>query len=332
MNGAQTLELGETTLTGGVQPATPPSADQPTLAAYAERWLAGLSGLRPRTLEGYRHSLNRHLLPRLGDRPLAEIQVDDVIQVITELNELGYAAWTVRTIMTPLSRVFSHAIRKGVIRESPMSRLDRSERPSVWAKEQRVLNSDEIAALLDAAPRRYRTLLATAVFTGLRQNELLALRWEHVDFREQLIHVRTALDRHGRHVQPKTRNAIRDVVLIPALARLLLAHRSSSPFAGRTDYVFASRAGTALHWRNASRRVLGVALQDADLGHLRWQDLRHTFASMCIANGASIMFLTRQLGHSRPDVTLRVYGHLFDNALHAQRTRDLLELQFAALL
>ena len=302
------------------------SAPIPLLAEYASGWLEGIAGLvRPRTLEGYRYRLERHVLPRLGDLRLDEITVDDVLALIGDLRERGYSGWTIRSILCPFSRLLSHAVRRDVIAVSPLSKLDRTERPAVWVREQRVLNRDEIGRLLAAAPPRYRTLLATAVLSGLRQSELLALRWRDIDVADEVIHVRGALDRAGRDVPPKTQHAIRDVVLMPALAAALAEHRARSAFNDADDYVFASRVGTPLHWRNVSRRALKPALTKAGIAPIRWHDLRHTFASLLIAGGANVVVTSRQLGHGSSDITLRVYSHLFDRAEQAQRTRDMLQ-------
>ena len=234
--------------------------------------------------------------------------------------------------MTPLSRLLNHAVRRGAISVNPISQLERTERPAVWAAEQKILMREEIAQLLEGAPARFRTLLATAVFTGLRQGELLGLLWAEVDFKDGVINVRKSLDRHGRRQEPKTRRAARDVVLMPALASSLAQHREASTFADAHDYVFASSAGTPLHWRNIARRALQPALRNAGIPYVRWHDLRHTFASMLISNGANIAYVSRQLGHGSSDITLRCYSHLFDRAEHAQRTRNALEQSFSALL
>lgn len=326
------LSLSTGVSTGGFVLATTigtarhPALPVPLLAEYAATWLESIRGLvRPRTYEGYAYRLERHVLPRLGERRLDEIGVDDILALIGDLREGGYSGWSIRSVLTPLSRLFSHAVRRDVIAASPISKLDRSERPTVWKREQRILNPDEIRRLLDAAPPNYRTLLAAAILTGLRQSELLGLRWRNIDFEEGLIGVRNALDRHGGDVPPKTQHAVRDVVLIPALAEALQEHREQSRFKAADDYVFASQVGTPLHWRNVSRRVLKPALKQAGIEPLRWHDLRHTFASLLIAGGANVVFTSRQLGHGSSDITLRVYSHLFDRAEQAQRTRDLLE-------
>ena len=303
-----------------------PVSQAPLLAAYAVGWLESIAGqVRPRTLEGYRYRLERHVLPRLGDHRLDEIGVEDVLDLINDLRERGYSGWSIRSVLTPLSRLFSHAVRRDVIVVSPVTKLDRSERPSVWRREQRILNREEIGRLLESAPTRYRTLIATAILSGLRQSELLALRWRDVDFSDQVIHVRGALDRHGHDVPTKTRHALRAVVLMPALATRLAEHRAGSPFKDEDDFVFSSLVGTPLHWRNISRRGLAPALKKAGIAPIRWHDMRHVFASLLVAGGANIAFVSRQLGHGSPAITLGIYAHLFDGAEQAQRTREMLQ-------
>ncbi len=297
----------------------------------AEEWLGSLNGLRDRTVEDYTRTLRLHVLPRFGNRLIDSLDVEDILRFLKEL-DANYTAWTVKTILTPLSRLLSYAVRVGVLDASPVSKLDRWDRPSVRFRAHRILEQHEIAPLLDAAPAQYRTVLASALFTGTRQNELLALRWKHLDFVAGFVRVRTSLDRQGQDAPLKTDNAVRDVVLIDSLARLLRAHHRSSRFTERDDFVFASRTGSALHWRNVTRRCLQHAVRDAGIEPIRWHDLRHTYASMLIATRASITFVSRQMGHADPSITLRVYGHLFDAAKYAKRTRATLDEAYGSLL
>src|SRR3954447_3400024 len=218
------------------------SASIPVLTQYAAIWLEGLEGLvQPSTVEAYAGRLQRHLLPRLGERPLDEIEVDDILALISDLRKQGYSGTTIAATLTPLSRLFGHAVRRGLIEVNPMSKLDRSERPRVSRQERPVLNPEEIGRLLQAAAPRFRTLLATAILSGLRQGELLGLHWRDVDFDHELIHVRTALDRKRRDAPPKTERAVRSVVLMPALAEALRQHKRETRFDQPDDYVFTTR-------------------------------------------------------------------------------------------
>ena len=286
----------------------------------------GLEGLvQPSTVEAYAGRLQRHVLPRLGERRLDEIDVDDILALISDLRKQGYSGTTIVATLTPLSRLFKHAVRRGLIEVNPVSKLDRSERPRVSRQERPVLNPEEIGRLLEAAAPRFRTLLATAILSGIRQGELLGLHWRDVDFDNQLIHVRTALDRKRRDVPPKTQRAVRDVILMPALAQALRQHKTETSFNHPDDYVFTTRTGTPHHAPHIGQRALKPALEKAGLQPVRWHDLRHTFASLLIAGGANITFVSRQLGHTSSQITLGVYAHLLDREEQARRTREMLQ-------
>jgi integrase len=145
-------------------------APVPTLTQYAASWLESLEGLvQPSTVEAYAGRLQRHVLKRLGERRLDETGVDDVLALISELRKKGYSGTTIAATLTPLSRLFAHAARRGLIEVNPVSKLDRSERPRVSRRERPVLSPEEIGRLLEAAAPRFRTLIATAILSGLRQ-------------------------------------------------------------------------------------------------------------------------------------------------------------------
>ena len=239
------LRSGTSTIRPGEASAASDSRAAESLAEYAERWLVNVQGgVRSRTFDSYSSQLRLHVLPLLGDRAMSSLSAEDVLELIDRLRGAGYTGWTIRTAMTPLSRLLNHAVRRGVIAVSPISRLDRTERPAVWTAEQKVLKREEIRRLLMAAPPRFRTLLATAILTGLRQGELLGLTWTEVDFDQEVVKVRSSLDRQGQRLEPKTRHARRDVVLMPSLGRLLQEHREASNFVAASDFVFSSQRGT----------------------------------------------------------------------------------------
>jgi integrase len=310
------------------------SPTKATFGEVAEAWIETQGELRPRTLDAYRSALRVHLLPRFGRLKISQLTEDHVALLIAEMRAKGRAAWTVRSALTPLHRTFSYAVRRGMIESNPMDRLERGERPSVGRREMRILDRAEIGAMLEAADEQYRPLLATAVFTGLRLGELLGLTWANVDFDAGMVGVRRQLDRNGQRVETKTAQAVRDVVLMPALGRTLKEHRlRSSPDA---ELVFHSATGKGLDHtvprRALARAVKAAGLHGGDRPKLRVHDLRHTFASLLIASGGNVVFVSRQLGHASPDITLRAYSHLFDAAEHAQRASEALERGFGAVL
>lgn len=110
------------------------------------------------------------------------------------------------------------------------------------------------------------------------------------------------------------------------------APRLASRHSTDTDFVFASQAGTPLGHHNVARRGLEPALEAAKLPRLTWHDLRHVAASALIAEGASVAYVSRVLGHANPAITLSVYAHEFARVEHADRTRDAMEAAFGELL
>jgi integrase len=226
---------------------------------------------------------------------------------------------------------------------NPVGGLERGERPALEAREKRVLTASEVARLLDAAPDAYRTLLATAAYTGLRVGELLGLTWTDIDFTGGFVHVRKQVERGSRErVAPKTRNAVRDVVLVPGLARILNTHRENAfarGFAQPHNLVFCTSKGTPLNERNVAQRGLGRAVADARLDEtgkppVTMHSLRHGFASHLILDlGLDVVQVSRLLGHARPSITSDVYAHLFAQARHADDIRRrIAESEFGRVL
>jgi integrase len=124
---------------------------------------------------------------------------------------------------------------------------------------------------------------------------------------------------------------------MPSLGALLREHKIGSPHDGATDPVFATATGRPMYYRNVTRRGLRAAMVKAGIVRegeppIRFHDLRHTYASLLIAQGLNVVFISRQLGHAAASMTLDVYGGQFDRAEHAQRAAEGLEEAFSATL
>jgi integrase len=190
----------------------------------AEQWLdrqAQRRDLRASSLYWYAAALRLHVVPRIGALEVGEVTVDQIAEMVRELQQAGYAGSTITSILIPTNQIFDHAVRRGLARANPVRGLERHERPKIVRVEMRILDRDEIDRLLQAAPDKYRTVLATAIFTGLRLGELTGLRWVDVDLAAGLIRVRRQAYSAGQTGPLKTPNARRDVLLTPALAQLL---------------------------------------------------------------------------------------------------------------
>lgn len=227
--------------------------DLPTLRAgrvtfgdVAHEWLGNverlveLDELAPRTRDGYREGLEQHVLPDFESRLVASITADDLVRWHTRQRLLGVSAWTIRKRWMPFRLALQHAARHGLIPTNPADLLTRRERPKPGPSSVRFLSRDEVGRLLAHAPMRYRAAIAIGLFAGLRISELVGLTWEDVDFDERVIRVRWQMESKGKNPkrrQVKTDAGRRDVVLMPALARLLREHRVASPCSRDEDLV-----------------------------------------------------------------------------------------------
>ncbi len=326
-----------------------PLSPRLTFGEVAARWLAEFETKviagerRDRTFDLYRSQLHRHLLPRLGRRRLVLITADDVVALGRDLQANGLSPWTVKRILGALSCVFTFALRRGYVGTHPFHRLERDERPHPLRSDQRVLTRTELARMFNACPRRYRPLLVTGAYTGMRLSEVLGLSWDDVDFAAGVIHVRHQLARGRRgvpphRIPPKTRASVREIPLLPQLAAVLRQHKRGSRFTSGSDYVFATGHGTAFLHHNVSKRALRRAATGAGLDRpgrrVRFHDLRHTFASHLIIDiRLDVVQVSRILGHARTSMTLDTYTHLFEEARHGADVRaELAKSDFANLL
>jgi integrase len=156
---------------------------------------------------------------------------------------------------------------------------------------------------------------------------------DEIDHDEQEIHVRYQMSRQGKRVKLKTTAAERDIVLMPALGKIHRRRRLRMKHSRGTDLVFQSelRPGeTMTYW--SLRLRFSRAAGRAGIKRVTPHTMRHTFASILIAEGRTVEFVRDQLGHAHTSTTLDTYSHLFDAARHAQEARDGLEGNFGEML
>lgn len=269
-----------------------------------------VDGLKPTTLDTYGSLFKTHIQPPpFGDLLLHEASSDDVEDLLARMRSEEKAAKTIVNAYKLLSQIFAFAIKKGWCTENPCKfvkapRLERS-------KEIRFLSQGELSALLLAVdPEKGifgdtdRALYLTAAMSGLRQGELLALRWRDVDWEASRIRVRRNYVR-GHWVTPKSTAGSRAVPLIDMVAGELDRHYKRSAYQGDDDLVFAHPdKGTVLGHRALSERFK-KALKAAGLRPIRFHDLRHTFGT-CIAADGKIAPRTLQewMGHGDLKTTM----------------------------
>jgi integrase len=176
-------------------------------------------------------------------------------------------------------------------------------------------------------------LFELLAYTGVRIGEGLGLTWADIDFEGGTLHVHRQLTRWREHGPLKTEAGRREVELAPAMVRLLRDEWLASPFRGGDAFVFATSTGRRRDYRHvgdAFRLAVRRSGVRAD-GRLSLHSLRHHYASLLVGGGLDVVYVSRQLGHANPAVTLRVYAHVFARREHAARARAALEASHAAM-
>lgn len=291
-----------------------------TVSELLDQWLESRrDSLKPTTVEAYEWAIESHLKKKLGRRKLVDLSPSDVAKMRADLTK-ELKTWSIKKIETPLKSALQVAVREGWISTSPYSKLLSHERLKADQREMRTLSTQEIQVLLTSTTSpRWRTLFSTLLFTGLRISEALALSWQDVNLEDSLIYVR----------QGKTTAAKRDVMMIPSLRALLRAHKLQQ--APGVQLVFGRPSG-ASQSRRECLRALRVAEKKAGLPNYTLHELRHTFASILIAQGELPTFVASQMGHADPGVTMKTYAHLFEKEESITRASERLQAAFGGMV
>jgi integrase len=304
-----------------------------TFKAFAERWVKGLHDLKPSTRRAYESVLAYQLVPAFGDLALTALGIEDVNAWLRS-REGTLRVKTLRNALGLLHKILEDARESGYVSVNRLSRSRALRRPRAIreadAVEIEVLTPTEVNRLLDALPAAHYPLFLTAVMTGVRLGELLALQWGDVDEASHRLHVRRTAYR-GHFYVPKTRRSRRAIDIGDQLLGVLSNTRrerygEAPPSSDALLFPNAERAPLDPDWLR--RRVWAPALAAAGLRHVRIHSLRHTFASMLIAQGENPKYISSQLGHASIQITLDRYGHLFPDEKRTAATR--LEAQLSA--
>ena len=293
----------------------------PTLKEYVANWLKTYvaSNCKPSTAANYRQVCQRHLYPTLGTRRLDEVSRSNIKQLVATWNSQGLKKRTILNILTPLREAYNHAIDDGVALVNPVAKVGMIVRGcQVTSAHIDPLSSREVRALLATAKERFpllHPLFLCAVRTGMREGELIGLRWDNIDFHGSFIEVRHNVVRR-QETTTKT-HKIRRIDLSPqlgaALSNLKETRQLELSMEGQTlpQWIFLTPHGHRMT-PEVLRKGFYACLEQAGLRRVRFHDLRHTFASLLIQQGANVKYIQSQLGHGSISITLDVYSHLFE--------------------
>jgi integrase len=280
------------------------------LDALCREWLATRRGnVAERTIE-YDEGMVARIVSVLGNLPVQEITVRDVRRLLTKTAML--AERTRAGMLATFRQVMEMAVAEGLIVRDPSAALMRHERPKQRAKRRgRRLSPSELEAVISTAEKlvpSFASLIVLLAYTGLRAREALGLRWQDVDLDSATIRLRWQLSRDDRaYVPVKTEAGNRDLPILPALRRRLVAHRLASPWTRPGDPVFAATSGGPKAYRNL-RRALETISDELEID-LVSHDFRRSLASfLIIAARADEGAVTGVLGHANIATTRRLYA------------------------
>lgn len=287
----------------------PPEVDlKRTLAQATDAWIASLKAQGSRSLSSYRDHVRLYIAPHLGNVPVSQVTKGQVIRWRDGLTG-KLAPKTINVVLGCLSSSFRFFVDSGWTDSNPCHGIRRLEVPDgvyTWIR-----TREEITKLLIECPRGVREIVAIALGTGMRLDEILHLHWADIDIDRRLVAVHRG--RQGTVKSGKAR-------WIPILDAMLPVFRDLALKRGGAELVFPGEA-EKLTGKVRARTKPGIqfpfkqAVERAGLSpKLRFHDLRHTFASHWVLDGGDIFRLSRVLGHSTVVVTQKFYAHLAPTA------------------
>ena len=278
-------------------------------------WALQVDETRPNRRESTRARdasyLKNLVLPTFSDVELAAVHPNNIRVWIADLQDQGYAPATIAKAYQILSRAFRVAVSDGLIARTPCREI---KLPKNDRDEKRFLTAAEAEDLSNAIDPRYRALVLTATYTGLRFGELAALRTNDLDLLRGTLRVDEQLSRQGSWKMVagplKSKKAYRTIGIPAFLCEELAAHIAQYP--SGSDFVFSHAQGGPLDYNRFRRRHWKPAVEASVGPPCTPHDLRHTHVAMLIAENQSPRYIADRLGHESTRTVLDVYGHLYE--------------------
>jgi integrase len=291
-----------------------------TVKEYLTRWLADYvkPNLSPRGYERYESIIRVHLIPALSGIVLTQLRPEHIQQHYTAMTKAGLSARSVRYHHVVLHKALATALKWGLVVRNAADGVDV---PRAHPGEMQTWDGSELNKFLEAAKStQYHALFYVALFTGMRRSELLALRWQDIDFIYSQIYVNRSMHqlKDGSFVftAPKTDKSRRTIALSPSTFLMLESYRKAQEveckMLGVTlqdSALIFSTLGKPLR-PNTVTRAWGMLAAKAGVKVIRLHDARHTHASLMLKQGIHPKVVQERLGHSTISITLDTYSHV----------------------
>lgn len=297
-----------------------------TLAEYLNKWLLDYAkpNLSPRGYERYESITRVHLIPSLGNIIMTQLRPDHLQSHYTDKLNSGLSALSVRYLHTVIHKALQTAVKRGLVTRNVADGVDV---PRARRNDMQTWDEYEVNRFLETAKEStYYELFFLALFTGMRRGELLALRWQDIDFLFGQISVNRSLHQllGGKHgdgsyvfTQPKSERSRRTIALSPSVILTLQDYKEKQAAIrdklGITlkddDLVFSNLEGKPLR-PNTVSRAWSMLAAHAGVKVIRLHDARHTHASLLLKQGVHPKIVQERLGHASIQITLDTYSHV----------------------
>jgi len=308
-----------------------------TVAQAGAKWIGDAEDrLEPATVESYQQHLDDHIIPFIGTVKLSQLTVPLIREFMDRLRSQKRSPDMIKRVVGDLGSILADAQERGWVAQNVVRSLShRKKRREAERRQKRKLkvgedipSPEEIRAIVSKLEGRWRPILMTAIFTGLRASELRGLRWEDVDLKNKKaeLHVRQRADKFLSIGKPKSVSGQRTVPLLPIVVNTLREWKLACP-KSEHGLVFPTGAGQIEYHSNIVVRGLapvqiaaGVVTKDGKAKYTGLHALRHFYASWCINRkedgglGLPLKTVQHRLGHSTIQMTADVYGHLFPSS------------------
>ncbi len=301
-------------------------APQQKVGSFLTQWLEDVHKytVRPRTYEKYESMLRLHLVPGIGHLQLQKLAPQHLQRFYAKKLEEGLSPTSVIGLHKVLHLALEKAVRWNLV---PRNVCEVVDPPRQVRYEFHPLNEEQIQQFLKAAAgHRLEALFVLSLASGMRKAELMALKWQDINFsagtlqvRRVLTHMPAKLNGKGGYVEaePKTEKSRRSIVIAPFALEKLRHHRArqleaklkAGPAWKENDLVFCSSVGGHLHTSRDVFTQFKKLLAKAGLPDIRFHDLRHTSATVLLSLGIHPKVVQEMLGHSQIGITMDVYSH-----------------------
>ena len=294
-----------------------------TVAEWVRLWFETYSkpSIREQTAYYYNNYIEKHIVPGIGSIRLDKLTTLQIQQFYNklktsgrvqryehiELKDKGLSNRFIRGVHGVLNSALEQAVKERLITSNP---AEGCKLPKIEKKEMKVLLPEQIGAYLQEANRRgLLPAYYLELTSGLRRGELLALLWTDLDVESMTISVTKQVNRVNGQLkvsQPKTSNSIRTIPIPKQAVDLLILEHEKHP---DNPYLFPSPKTGTMYDPDSFRHTHEKILAAAGIEHIRFHDLRHTFATLSLQNGVDVKTLSNTLGHYSAGFTLDTYTH-----------------------